>query len=641
MALEKLGPYRIERVLGQGGMGTVYAAIDERNGQQAAIKVLSTLLGDRPNLRARFESEIDTLKRLRHAHIVQLLGYGEQDGHLFYAMELVDGRSLQDELKEGRTFQIAEVIRFGIEIAAALKLAHDSGIIHRDIKPANLMLTRDGQVKLTDFGIAKLFGASQLTADGGVVGTVDYMSPEQADGKPVTARSDLYSVGGVLYALIARRPPFTGRSLPQIIHALKYDAPIPLRRLAPDVPEELERIIHQLLEKEPAKRVATSLILGNRLKALEHALQSPPASQDQDYDLSPLGDGGGATNASHLTGRSDVTGRAGAPGASDQTGAYDLSSATDLTTDLSAGRTGHAPLGPGIDLTWDSSPPPVAPGARTVPPLMPPANIDRSSPTQIDPIDARQAAENSRFTTVAEDERRRRRAQQQEQLAERNFTAIKVLVGFICVVILVAGAFLLSRAPGADPLYLEIQTAAMSGDGDSLAAVEYKVDQFLEIYPEDPRREEVAAWKKQLTQALEQRRFDRRIRRPDEAALMTPIERMYAEAMQDAATKPDATVVRLQALVDAFGPRPPSDERSRRALELAVHQLERLTPLLSGQRAAELDLAQQQLAWADEQRAKDGEQARRVYQALVQLYREKPWAEPIVKAAQARLDAAE
>jgi len=167
MALEKLGPYRLERVLGQGGMGVVYAGVDERTGTRAAVKVLLGNLDDRPNLRLRFEAEIESLKRLRHANIVQLYAYGEEEGRLFYSMELVDGRSLQDELKSGRIFSVPETLRLGFQIAIGLKLAHDSGIIHRDIKPANLLLTRDGLVKLTDFGIAQLVGGSQVTADGG------------------------------------------------------------------------------------------------------------------------------------------------------------------------------------------------------------------------------------------------------------------------------------------------------------------------------------------------------------------------------------------------------------------------------------------------------------------------------------------
>src|SRR4029079_3925872 len=139
---------------------------------------------------------------LLHPNIVQLHGFGEEEGHLYYVMELVEGRSLQDELVAGRRFSWREVTRMGVAIAEALKHAHDRGIIHRDLKPANLLIDPQDHIKLTDFGIAKLYGGSSVRAEGGVLGTADYMAPEQADGKPVTSRCDLYALGSVLYALL-------------------------------------------------------------------------------------------------------------------------------------------------------------------------------------------------------------------------------------------------------------------------------------------------------------------------------------------------------------------------------------------------------------------------------------------------------
>ena len=159
-----------------------------------------------------------------------------------------------------------------MQICQALKHAHDRGVIHRDLKPANLLHTPDDQIKLADFGIAKLYGMSQLTVAGGVIGTADYMSPEQGDGQGVTARSDLYSLGSVLFALLAGRPPFASRTAAEVIHKLHYEEALPVRRLAPDTPEEFELIIAQLLEKDPAKRIATALAVANRLKAMEYGL---------------------------------------------------------------------------------------------------------------------------------------------------------------------------------------------------------------------------------------------------------------------------------------------------------------------------------------------------------------------------------
>src|SRR5688500_4015355 len=272
MPLEKLGPYKLEKVLGRGGMGTVYVGLHEETGERAAVKVLSGHLADDEAFRERFQIEVETLKRLSHPNIVQLSGFGEDDGHLFYVMELIHGRSLHDELAAGRRFTWREVTRIGILVAQALKHAHDRGIIHRDLKPANLLIDDQDHIKLTDFGIAKLYGGSSVTADGGVLGTADYMAPEQAEGKPITSRCDLYSLGSVLFALLTGRPPFAGKSLPEVIQGLRFEKPPPLHRLNPDVPDEFESIVNQLLEKDPQKRIPTAVAVANRLKAMVHAL---------------------------------------------------------------------------------------------------------------------------------------------------------------------------------------------------------------------------------------------------------------------------------------------------------------------------------------------------------------------------------
>ena len=247
--IQNLGPYRIERVLGRGGMGTVYAGVNRDTNQRAAIKVLAPPLAADESFRVRFASEIETLKTLKHPHIVQLYGYGEQDSHLFYAMELVEAINLQEELSAGRRFHWREVSRMGIQVCGALKHAHDHGVIHRDLKPANLLLDAHNNVKLTDFGIAKLFGQTKLTDAGGVLGTADYMAPEQAEGRPVSVRSDLYSLGSVLYALLAGRPPFCGESLPEVVHMVRFDNPLPVRRFSAETPADLERIVDELLQR--------------------------------------------------------------------------------------------------------------------------------------------------------------------------------------------------------------------------------------------------------------------------------------------------------------------------------------------------------------------------------------------------------
>ncbi len=197
MEIERLGPYEIVGTLGRGGMGAVYKAIHHETREPAAVKLLSADLAGEEGFRSRFEAEIETLRKLRHPNIVRLFGFGEQEGLLFYAMELVDGNSLEEELRRGRRFDWREVTRIGIETCRALRHAHDRGVIHRDIKPGNLLLAADGSVKLSDFGIARLFGYSRLTTVGNVLGTAEYMAPEQAAGQPVDARADLYSLGAL------------------------------------------------------------------------------------------------------------------------------------------------------------------------------------------------------------------------------------------------------------------------------------------------------------------------------------------------------------------------------------------------------------------------------------------------------------
>jgi serine/threonine protein kinase len=191
-------------------MGTVFEAVDGE-GSVVAVKTLTAQLSDDEGMRRRFEAEIEALKGLRHPGIVRLLAFGEDDGQPFFAMELVRGQSLEQLLKAGRRFGWRETASIASEVARALKVAHDRGIVHRDLKPANLLFPEqpgvDGCVRLADFGIARLFGDSGHTQAGTVVGTAEYMAPEQAAGEVVDQRADLYALGLVMFAML------TGRSV--------------------------------------------------------------------------------------------------------------------------------------------------------------------------------------------------------------------------------------------------------------------------------------------------------------------------------------------------------------------------------------------------------------------------------------------
>lgn len=645
MSLEQLGPYRIQRQIGQGGMGTVYAAVNEQTGEPAAVKVLSTLLGSHENFRARFEAEVETLKRLKHPSIVQMVGYGEQEGHLFYAMELIDGTSLHDELKKGRRFTWQEVIKFGIAISAALKLAHDSGVIHRDLKPANLMLTCDGHIKLMDFGIARLFGASQLTADGGVVGTIDYMAPEQAEAQPVTARSDLYSLGAVFYALLTGRPPFIGKSLPQIIHALRYDAPIPVHRMAPDTPDELSLVVDQLLEKDPKKRIPTALILGNRLKAIEHGLTKLAAQLEADaasgqtrtsdeYRLAddPPGPGGVPAGPTRTIPGKDLATRvsqtSGASGAAGN--ARGDATAVPLTVASSAPPSEQGPAVSWGDLTQ------VTPGRSNAPrPDLPGPNT-RNQPTLADEP-SRSAVSKSHFTTIDEDERRRVRQQREEFAEGRRLAWLRVTIVIVAAVLLSFSLWWLTRPPSADALYARVAEVAATSDLDRLEAIETDLDSFLEHYSSDPRGDEVRDWKEQVVAYRETRKLARRSKSTQQQAALAPCERLVAEATHLATTDPETALARLRSLVDLFDESDEADESTTRALDLARQQIPRIEALADRQRADDLALIKRRLDWADQRRESDADSARRVYASVVALFADKPWAAELVARAKSRL----
>jgi serine/threonine-protein kinase len=283
---ERLGKWVIYKELGRGGMGRVYLAQEEIGGRQAAIKILSAELAQDAGFLQRFQLEIETLSQLDHPNIVRFYESGLENGHYFYAMEYVEGQSLEDALAEKVRLGWQLVLDAAIQTAAALRHVHDHGVIHRDLKPSNLLRTPAGVIKLTDFGIAKVFAATHLTATGGVVGTAEFLSPEQAAGKPVTKRSDLYSLGVVLYTLLTGRALFEGESVLDLLHKHRYaqfDRP---QRLVPEIPYELDEVVCQLLEKDPAKRPPDCHVLGRQLEALRRKLERKgrPTSPSIDTD---------------------------------------------------------------------------------------------------------------------------------------------------------------------------------------------------------------------------------------------------------------------------------------------------------------------------------------------------------------------
>jgi hypothetical protein len=276
MADGKLGSWVIDTEIGRGGMGTVYLAHEDAAAgepRQAAVKVLAPELAADPGFLERFRREIDTLRQLHHPNIVALYEAGTQDGRHFYAMEYVPGKDCEQLRIELGRLPWKDVLSIALQVAPALKHAHDRGVIHRDIKPHNLIRTDDGTVKLTDFGIARVFAGKSLTVTGGLVGTAEYVSPEQAAGKPVTNRSDLYSLGVVLYTLLTGKPPFDGSDVVDLLHKHRYaqfDRP---KRLVPDLPYDFDEIICRLLAKNPGDRPANGQVLYRDLERVRRKVE--------------------------------------------------------------------------------------------------------------------------------------------------------------------------------------------------------------------------------------------------------------------------------------------------------------------------------------------------------------------------------
>lgn len=435
-------------------MGAVYEGLDTDTGTVAAIKVLSPTLAAEEGFRVRFEAEIESLKKLRHPNIVSLYGYGEQAGTLFYAMELVRGTSLEDELRGGRRFDWREVTQIAVKLCKALKHAHDHGVIHRDLKPANLLLTPEGDVKLSDFGIARLFGNTHMTADGGVLGTAEYMAPEQAAGGPITDRCDQYSLGGVLYALLAGRAPFRAKSLVEMLQLQRYSDPDPVTRYAPQTPAELARIVHQLLEKDPQKRFANMLMLSRSLEAMERGL-SVATLRDDDFVLAP------------------------SPSRDVSLSQYNPQGPTLSPAQLEAAKRGGATDLQATEVTMA---------------------LDAVAPAPAAPLPRPEVADTAarRFTKVE-----RERADAGGPWSELLAAVVSPQSLALVVALLLVGwaGWYLLQPRSADELYRQIETAASAGDADSLRDARPHIEAFLAEFPDDPRSEHVRAVQDELKQA--------------------------------------------------------------------------------------------------------------------------------------------
>lgn len=289
---QSLGHYRIEAKLGEGGMGVVYRAVDIHLDRPVAIKVLLDGAVANADRKRRFVQEAKAASALNHPNIVTIYDIDQDHGIDFVAMEFVPGKTLDRRLS--REVGLSELLKCAVQIADALAKAHSAGIVHRDLKPANIMVTDEGFVKVVDFGLAKLtdpagdtdrtvtMDSAPSTEEGAIVGTVAYMSPEQAQGKKVDGRSDIFSFGAVLYEMITGKRPFKGESKISTLSAILHSEPVPVSKLAGGVPPELERIVTRCLRKDPDNRFQTMADLKVALREVKEESESgataaPPA----------------------------------------------------------------------------------------------------------------------------------------------------------------------------------------------------------------------------------------------------------------------------------------------------------------------------------------------------------------------------
>jgi eukaryotic-like serine/threonine-protein kinase len=271
MGLQKLGKYEIASKIGEGAMGEVYKAFDPILGREVAVKTMSASIGADDELRQRFHREAQSAARLNHPNIITIHDFGEDQGRAYIAMELLEGDDLKDLITRAAPLSLEQKVALMEQMADGLAFAHVRDVVHRDLKPANIHIHRGGQVKIMDFGLARL-STSNMTRAGMVMGTPNYMSPEQVRGERATARSDVFSLGSVFYELLTYRKPFDSDSLHAVLFQVMQQEPVPLEQAVPGVPLALCELVQKAMAKDPARRFQDASELREGLRAVRNAL---------------------------------------------------------------------------------------------------------------------------------------------------------------------------------------------------------------------------------------------------------------------------------------------------------------------------------------------------------------------------------
>ncbi|MGI9442388.1 MAG: serine/threonine protein kinase [Rubripirellula sp.] len=602
---EFLGPYRIGKPLGRGGMGTVFAAVHEKTKQHVAVKLISDNVADESKFRRRFDAEIKSLQCLSHDGIVRIYGFGEEEGHLFYSMELVRGDSLQKVIKREKRLEWQTTIDVAIQICGALKHAHDIGVIHRDLKPANLVVDENWQVKLVDFGIAKIFGDSNTVA-GSLLGTADYMAPEQATSEGITQRTDLYALGSVMYAMLAGRAPFTGKSVTQVINALQRDRPVPIDLIRPDVPPELVELIHELLEKSPEDRPPTALAVMNRLKAMKAGLER---IQTVASEGSPTEEG---------LGEDGETGVFAAPQReSDRDG-------TGIEVRAGTGIGGTPTSGSEIQSAGSDDMIIVSPEEPTV------MSVGNVGPTRLIEgmaDDDEEPTSNTHFQTVKDAQSESDVFANRHPWTDQNLVGLGKIIAMAAV--LVFGCILFfwaMQTPSPDELYLD----ALSGNTTAMQA-------FLQLYPNDRRYIEV----EDLQMGTKLRGMLKRLNAQEKLGItdLSPSEESFVSVMEGRELNPIQAAGKIEKWLNVYDSEANSDASNLELgdmIAMAKREQQRLlerAPLNAIDKRAGNLLSRVRRALESD----DPVQVKKELNAIIDMFKESEWAGPAVDEATRQL----
>ena len=681
---EQLGPFRILQSLGRGGMGAVYQGIHVETGEPVAVKVLLERFDEETSeARLRFEAEIDALRMLRHPNIVRLNGFGQENDMLYYVMELVCGTSLHKELKKERGFLWQDVAKIGYEVCQALKHGHDRGITHRDLKPANIMLDNSGMVKIADYGIAHCFGNHRLTGSHAVIGTIEFMAPEQAVAAPVGPKSDLYSLGAVLYALLCRKPPFVAKTLPEIVKKHLNEPLEDISRHRQDAPAELVRIIRHILERKPDERPNNAFLVAKRFEELlESEFGSVdsvivlPSKFDDPSSPTPSSD---ATRTSFLgtqnvgnenkgdsksfllqtgipldnatSGRHPAEEKGSDTSSQSYSVYHDLTGVTSVSNSFTGGVTrqtsafdhlkeeGHS------DVPQESSDKEVFPEEHE-------EHESTSAYGQTPTVSSGRSdgiRHFSQFTAITEDDLGYREPYDAEN---RPFISVQVGVLSLCLVILGLWAWWMLQQPSADKLYASIarhvNTDHMPPRQSVILSAESNITKFLDLYPQDERAASILKLQKEVELAQMDRYLDRMPGVGATDKKLLPVQRAYLEAISVVNTKPDEAVRRLEAVITLYEiPRiteldesddvqtidsqePDLSNPISMTVEIARRRLETLrsdTAPIIDEQVEQLERLVQNIENIE---TTDSDRAAAMRQAARDLYSDKPWAEDIL-----------